>query len=51
MALVIDPLLYRILFNIFIFKKILINYIVESIIYTKVINNNSFKLLYNSEVF
>jgi len=46
-----DLLLYGILFNIFIFKKILTNYAVKSIIYIKIISNNSFKLLYNSKVF
>ena len=45
-----DPLLYRILFNIFILKKALTNYIAESIIYTGVISNNSSKLLYDSKI-
>ncbi len=50
MALAIDLLLYGILFNIFILKKILTNCMVESIICTKIIGNNSSKLLYNSKV-
>jgi len=45
-----DLLLHKILFNIFIFKKILTSHIVKSVIYTKVISNNSFKLLYNSKL-
>lgn len=51
MALAIDPLLHRILFNIFISKKTLTNYMVESIVYIGVINNNNSKLLYNFKVF
>ena len=39
MALVTNPLLHKIPFNIFIFKKILTNYAIKSVIYTKIINN------------
>ena len=47
MPLAANTLLDGILNNIFIISKILINYITESIIYYKIICNNSFKLLYN----
>ena len=42
-----DTLLNRILGNILIINKILIDYIIEGIIYYRIIYNNSSKLLYN----
>jgi len=47
MPLVADMLLDRILGNILIISKIFIDYTVESIIYYRIIYNNSSKLLYN----
>ena len=47
MPLAADILLDGVLDNIFIINKILINCIIESIIYYKIICNNSSKLLYN----
>ena len=45
--LVADTLLDRILGNILIISKIFMDYIIESIIYYRIICNNSSKLLYN----
>jgi len=51
MALVVDILLNKNLNNIFIIGEIFINYIIESIIYYRIICNNSSKLLYNFILF
>ena len=45
--LVVDILLNKILGNILIISKILIDYIIEGIICYRIIYNNSSKLLYN----
>jgi hypothetical protein len=47
MPLVADTLLDRSLYKILIISEILIDYIIECIIYYRVISNNSFKLLKN----
>jgi len=47
MPLVADTLLDRILYNILIISEILIDRIIEYIIYYRVISNNSSKLLKN----
>ena len=46
-SLVADTLLDRILGNILIISEVLIDYIIESIIYYRIIYNNSSKLSYN----
>jgi hypothetical protein len=46
-SLVVDILVDRILGNILIVGEILVDYTTESIIYYKIICNNSSKLLYN----
>ena len=47
MPLTVDILLNGILDDILIIGEILVDYIIESIIYYKIIYNNSFKLLYD----
>ena len=46
-ALATDSLLSRILVNILVLKKVVTYYIIESIIYTRIISNNSSYLLYD----
>jgi len=47
MPLAADILLNRILGNMLIISEILIDYIIECVIYCRVISNNGFKLLKN----
>ena len=50
MSLVVDILLSSTLRDSLFFRKMLANYIIEDIIYARVISNNSSSLLYNTIV-